>query len=378
MGVPSARLMIDLDALRANYTRFQTLVGPRCAVAGIVKADAYGLGAEPVARVLLQAGCDLFFVATLDEALALRGFLAPEYPEIAVLGGLYVGAEKEYLANGLAPVLNTLGEVFRWGRAAPGRPAILHVDTGMNRLGLDGDEVVRLLDDPGLLCGVPLSAIMSHFACADEPDHPMTLGQKARFMDISAYFPGVKRSLSNSAGLFLGPAYHFDIVRPGIALYGGAPLAGRPNPMHPVVGLDAQVLQLRRVRKGETVGYGAAHCFEKDGFCATVALGYADGFLRSLSGRGRMFWKQYSLPIVGRVSMDLVTLDCAGIPDVDLPCPGDFVEIIGKNQSLESVASDAGTIPYEILTGMGARYHRVWRAQRDVRDEKFLPERAKF
>lgn len=370
MRHPSARMTVDLDALRANYTRFQAIAGPRCAVAGIVKADAYGLGVEPVARVLLQAGCRTFFVATLDEALALRALLAPEYPEIAVLGGLYSGAENYYFSNGLTPVLNALDDASRWGRAAPGRPAILHVDTGMNRLGLDGPDTARLLENPALLCGAPLSAIMSHFACADEPDHPMTAAQAARFARIAAHFPGVPRSLANSAGLFLKSDYHYEMVRPGIALYGGAPLDGRPNPMRPVVGLEAQVLQVRVVRKGETVGYAASHRFEKDGFCATVALGYADGFLRSLSGRGRMFWKNSALPIVGRVSMDLVTLDCSGLSEGDLPNPGDFVEVIGPHQSLEDLAADAGTISYEILTGLGARYHRVWAPDvADLREE---------
>lgn len=371
MGTPSARMTIDLDALRANYTQFQMLAGPRCSVAGVVKADAYGLGMEPVARMLSQAGCGMFFVATLDEALALRGYLAPENPMIAVLGGLYVGSEKDYDANRLTPVLNTLDEAARWARAAPGRAAILHVDTGMNRLGLDGHETARLLADPGLLCGVPLAAIMSHFACADEPGHPMTAAQTARFLEVSSHFPGVKRSLSNSAGLFLGAETRFDIVRPGIALYGGAPLAGRPNPMRRVVSLEAQVLQTRRVRKGETVGYGASHCFEKEGFCATVALGYADGFLRSLSGRGRMFWNGRALPIVGRVSMDLVSLDCTDLPESALPNRGDFVEVIGPNQSVDDLAADAGTISYEILTGMGARYRRIWQGKaQPYREEK--------
>lgn len=365
----SARMVVDLGALRANYDLFREVVGTGCRVAGVVKADAYGLGMEPVVRVLRQAGCNLFFVATPEEGIALRGFAGRE-ARIAVLGGLYGGAESAYSAHHLTPVLNRLEEAARWARHAPGRPAILHIDTGMNRLGLDGRETARLMDDPGVLCGVPLMAVMSHFACADEPDHPMTAKQSERFARVAACFPGVPRSLVNSAGLFADPCYHFEIVRPGIALYGGAPLEGRSSPVRPVVGLEARVLQVRAVRAGETVGYGASHRVGQDVFYATVALGYADGFLRSASNRGHLFWKNISLPIAGRVSMDLVTLDCSAVPECDLPVPGDFVEVLGPNRSLESLAAEAGTISYEILTDLGARYRRIWKNGReDMREE---------
>ncbi|HRC26108.1 MAG TPA: alanine racemase [Alphaproteobacteria bacterium] len=360
MGSESARLILDADALRTNYARIKEQVGPRCAVAGIVKADGYGLGAEPVARILFQQGCRQFFVATPEEGVSLRAALPPE-ASVAVLGGLYTGAEREYVAHDLTPVLNTLEEAGRWARIAPGASAILHIDTGMNRLGLDGREMVRLAEDPSLLCGVPLSAVMSHFACADDPSHPMTAVQNERFATLAARFPGVPRSLANSAGAFSGSGYHYDMVRPGIALYGGAPLEGRENPMRPVVGLEARVLQVRTVRKGETLGYGATHRFERDGFSATVALGYADGYLRSGSGRGSLYWKGRALPVAGRVSMDLVTLDCTAIPENDLPVPGDFVEVIGPHRTLDQVAGEAGTISYEILTDLGVRYLRIWK-----------------
>lgn len=356
----SARMIVDGQALRANYDLFRKTVGAACRVAGVVKADAYGLGMAPVARVLLDAGCDLFFVATLEEGVSVRALAGPAV-RVAILGGLYTGAESTYCAHDLTPVLNTLDEAARWARLAPGRPAILHVDTGMNRLGLDARETARLMADPGLLRDVPLMAIMSHFACADEPDHPMTAQQYARFVEVCARFPGVPRSLANSAGLFVDPRYHFDIVRPGIALYGGVPVEGRPSPVRPVVRIEARVLQVRSVRAGETVGYGASRRVAQDGFYATVALGYADGFLRAASNRGAMVWKGMILPIAGRVSMDLVTLDCSALAERDLPSPGDFVEVLGESRSLEAVAADAGTISYEILTDLGARYHRIWK-----------------
>jgi alanine racemase len=360
MGAESARLILDADALRSNYARIRAEAGPRCAVAGIVKADGYGLGADPVARILYGQGCRQFFVATPEEGVSMRAVL-PKEAAVAVLGGLYAGAEDLYVAHDLTPVLNTLEEAARWARIAPGVSAILHVDTGMNRLGLDGRETARLMDDPALLCGVPLRAIMSHFACADDPAHPMTADQNARFAVVAARFPGVPRSLANSAGVFSGASYHYDMVRPGIALYGGAPLEGRENPMRPVVALEARVLQVRTVRKGETLGYGATHRFEQDGFSATVALGYADGYLRSGSGRGCLYWNGVALPVAGRVSMDLVTLDCTAIPESALPVPGDFVEVTGPHRTLDQVAAQAGTISYEILTDLGSRYFRIWK-----------------
>lgn len=352
-----AFLTVDLDALAANYRFFQAKACSSCAVAGVVKADAYGLGAAPVAKALHALGCRFFFVATPEEGLVVRRVLDDSESVVAILGGVYPGAEKDYAAHALTPVLNSLDEIARWKEAVPDAAALLHFDTGMNRLGLGPDETEVLLHEKERVAGMNILFVMSHFACADEPCHPMTLAQRKKFDSIARHFPGAKRSLSNSAGLFHGAEFHYDMVRPGIALYGGAPLAGRENPMRPVVRLEARVLQTREVRKSESAGYGASYIFARNGTAATVALGYADGFLRSLSNRGKLWWRGKPLPIAGRVSMDLVILDLSGI-EGELPRPGDFVEVLGPHQDADALAAAAGTISYEILTGLGARYER--------------------
>lgn len=359
-----ALLTVDLAALADNYRFFQDRVGPSCAVAGIVKADGYGLGAVPVAKTLHVLGCRFFFTATPGEALAVRAALNDPDSVLAVLGGVYSGAEKDYAAHNLAPVLNSLEEIERWKKAAPGAPALIHFDTGMSRLGLGPDEAEILLREPQRTEGLNILSIMSHFACADEPDHPMTQVQHAKFDVLARAFPKVKKSLANSAGIFHGPAFHYDMVRPGIALYGGAPLAGRDNPMRAVAGLETRVLQRRAVRKGESAGYGASHVFARDGMAATVALGYADGFLRSLGNRGKLWWRGRPLPIAGRVSMDLVILDLTGL-EGPMPGPGDFIEVLGPHQDADALAAAAGTISYEILTSLGKRYERVWKCKAD-------------
>lgn len=350
-------LTIDLAALAENYGFFRQKVGPSCAVAGIVKADAYGLGAVSVARALHARGCRFFFTATPGEALAVRAALNDPGTVLAVLGGVYHGAERDYAAQGLAPVLNSLEEIARWKKAAPGAPALIHFDTGMSRLGLAPDETDILLREPQRIEGMNIPFIMSHLACADAPDHPMTGAQRETFDAIARAFPGVKKSLANSAGIFHGNSFHYDMVRPGIAIYGGAPLEGRDNPMRPVARLETRVLQLRAVREGQSAGYGASYVFARDGMAATVALGYADGFLRSLSNRGKLWWRGRPLPIAGRVSMDLVILDLTGL-DGEMPGPGDFVEVLGPHQDADALAAAAGTISYEILTSLGRRYER--------------------
>ena len=347
----TALLRINLDALTHNIRLLQARAAP-ARVAGVVKADAYGIGLAQAARVHLACGTDFFFVATPDEGERLRG-LCGGGVKIAVLGGLLAGAEDFYIAHDVMPVLNTPGQVERWRN---GRPAVLHIDTGMRRLGFDTHETQRLIDDPDCLRGVNVAVVMSHFACADEPDHSLTRQQYERFRKVAVLFPGAVKSLSNSAGLFADPAYHFDLVRPGMATYGLNPLPGE-TPMKPVVQLSVRVLQVRTALRGESVGYSATWTAPVEQRIATVALGYADGFLRSLSGRGKMFHRGRALPIVGRVSMDLVTLDISAAPDLG---EGDWVDVLGPDQDADALAADAGTIGYEILTGLGARYRRVY------------------
>jgi alanine racemase len=283
---PAARagavLEIDLGAVTANWRLLARRAAPaQCAA--VVKANAYGLGAAPVAKALAAAGCRLFFVATLDEAIALRAALGPE-PEIAVFNGPFAGTAPEFAAHGLIPVLNEPGQIEAWKTQAPA-PAILHVDTGMSRLGLSAREFAALGDDLRK-CAIPWRAVISHLACADTPDHGLNEQQRARFAAAVQRIPGIPASLAASSGIFLGPAYHFDFVRPGAALYGVNPQPGGANPMRQTVRLSGKILQVREIDRGESVGYGAAHVMQKPGRVATVAVGYADGWLRSLSQRG--------------------------------------------------------------------------------------------
>ncbi len=329
-----ARLTIDTGAIIANWRA----LGARhaAAVAGVLKADAYGLGAAPVGRALRDAGCAHFFVAHAAEGVALRAALGPG-PMIAVLNGFAPGD-----ATGVLPVVNTLEMAQAWsGRG----PVLLHVDTGMARLGLDA----AMLDT---LPPLDLRYVMSHLACADEPAHPLNAVQRARFAAVAARLPGVATSLANSSGIFLG--YASNLARPGAALYGINPQPAGANPMRCVLRLDAPILQLRDVPAGTPVGYGAAWVAPRDSRIGIVAAGYADGYLRSLSGRGVGLLAGRPVPVVGRVSMDLTAFDVTGMA----ARAGDAITLIGPDNPPDAVAARAGTIGYEILTALGARYRR--------------------
>ena len=350
-------LTIDLDAIARNYRHLQSR-SPNTACAAVVKADAYGLGATTVAPALAAAGCETFFVAHLGEALALRPLLPGA--TICVFNGFAPGAQGEFIENDLVPVLNSLEALEHWTgvtRTKGPLPALLHYDTGMSRLGLSDEELGRIVDDPGLLAGVDILWFMSHLAVADEPDRDLNKLQLERFGAARARLPAMKASLANSSGIFLGPDYHFELVRPGAALYGVNPTPGQANPVDPVVSLQAPILQLREIDSPRSVGYGASHSVTKPTKIATIAVGYADGYLRSLSNRGRCYVGRYELPVVGRVSMDLVTLDASTLPN-DLAKAGTMVDVISARHPVDAVAEDAGTIAYEILTGLGARYTR--------------------
>ncbi len=360
-GPPNATtvLTIDLDALAANYRLLKERAAPaHCAA--VVKADGYGLGVGPVGRTLHAAGCTRFFVAHLDEAATLREALGGKTvtAEIAVLNGLMPGQESVFRDHGLMPVLNDLGQVAQWSadcRANGAHPAILHLDTGMCRLGLPPEEQQILFDDPQRLDGLPLRCIMSHLACADTPEHPLNRQQQKDFAAAIKRLPTVDASLAASSGTFLGPDWHFDMVRPGVSLYGVAPTPGEPNPMTPVVKLSGKIIQIRHVDAPQTVGYGATHRFTGPTRVATVAAGYADGYLRSLSGRASASIGGVTVPVVGRVSMDLITLDISNAPAAQ---PGDMIDLIGPDFDVDAAADAAGTIGYEILTSLGRRYQR--------------------
>jgi len=365
MQTESGQLTIDLGALSRNYQKFQEMTAPHCKVAGVIKANAYGLGLIEVFDTLLSLNCPQFFVATLDEALTLRAH--NKEANIAVLGGLFDGAEDAYTIYNIVPVLNTPKEIKTWNAMAAKEngkfPAFLHFDTGMNRLGLSADEAQTLMNNQSVLDNINVQAVMSHFASADDHNDPMTALQADAFAKISNAFPDIPKSLSNSSGLFTNTAYHNDLVRPGIALYGGNPTPHTTNPMEPVAHLKTRVLQTRLCKKGETIGYGGSYKFDKDTRTATVAIGYADGFLRSHSSdpskpNAKMYFNDIPCDVIGRVSMDLVTLDVTNAPTIS---QGDWVEVLGDNQGVDDLAKASGTIGYEILTSLGARYKRTYK-----------------
>jgi alanine racemase len=284
--------------------------------------------------------------------------------EIAVLNGLDPGNAREFLRAHLVPILNDLGQVETWRELSLAQrvkpPAILHLDTGMNRLGLSAAETTMLATEPNRLAGIRLHAIMSHLACAEEPKHAKNTEQRRRFLAARRRLPSAPASIANSSGIFLGPDFHFDMVRPGAALYGLNPLPGGPNPMAQVINLKGRILQVRDVDRGESVGYGARHRMDRGGRIATVAVGYADGWLRASSERGGGRIDGQEASIVGRISMDLMTLDVTAI-DPRLVRPGGFVDLIDAVNTVDRVAERADTIGYEILTALGRRYHRVYR-----------------
>lgn len=355
MATDAAVLEIDLDAIGMNYTYLRSRhAGP---VAGVLKANAYGLGAVRVAPCLHARGCRHFFTAHLSEALAIR----PELPDgmVAVLNTMLPGSESAYLDAGIEPVLNSLDEIARWRAQAArlGRrlPALLHVDTGMNRLGLDAADLAALQADHSLLDGIELRYIMTHLVSAELPADPINAAQHAAFAAACAGLPKAPRSFANSSGIFLGPAFASDLARPGAALYGLNPTPGQPNPLRQVVRLRAQVLSVRAVPVGASVGYNSTWIAARPSRIATIAVGYADGWHRRLSGSGHAVFDGAPVPLVGRISMDLTTYDATDHPAV---VPGSWLELIGADRTADDIATDAGTNGYEVLTSLGARYAR--------------------
>jgi len=358
-----ATLAVDLDAVVANWRRIKARVG-RSAVAGIVKADAYGLGLAQVGPALYRAGCRDFFVARLGEGRRLRGAVPAVEAAIYVLDGFAADAAEAFLADKLRPVLNDLGQIAAYATLAKreGRKlaAALHVDTGMNRLGLPPGEADIVAADPARLAGIELALVMSHLVASEEASNPINARQLAAFAKTRARFPGLRASLANSSGVFLGSEYHLDLVRPGVALYGGNPLPGQPNPMVQTIELKAKIVQVRSIDRGESVGYGATHIAASPARIATVPVGYADGYPRSLSGRGTALVQGVRVPVVGRVSMDLITLDVTALA-ADAARPGTTVTLLGGALDVDAVGETAGTISYEVLTRLGQRYHRVYK-----------------
>ncbi len=365
----AATLTINLGALAANYRLLQGRLRAGCQCAVVVKADAYGLGLGPVGQRLAQEGCVHFFVATLDEAVTLQKAFGQGGGKGEAAGTIYVllGAEPDTAADlaelGFIPVLNSREQIELWRKEGRARsrslPAIVHLDTGMSRLGLEAPDVDWIAQEPDALAGIELRIVMSHLACADEPDDPLNQQQLDAFIMARTKLSAAPASLANSAGILLGEAYHFDLVRPGIALYGGNPLAQGPNSFAEVVQLQTRIVQVREIDSPQTVGYGATHRVAGPCRIATVPVGYADGYLRSLSNRGTAFVAGVRAPLVGRVSMDLITLDVTAVPS-EHARPGAIVDLMGGSVGLDDTARDAGTISYEILTRLGPRLKRAY------------------
>ncbi len=358
-------VVVDLQALGHNWQSLRDKVAP-AECAAVVKGDCYGLGAAAGVPALCAAGAKTLFVATVQEARQVRG-LAPD-ATIYVLDGLLPGTVEELLEVGALPVLSSLPEITEWGQAAPSRKepraCAIHVDSGLNRLGLSAREIQELAHNMHLLDRLDVKLVMSHLACADEPDHPKNAQQLEVFHSLQPLLPSVPLSLAASDGLMLGPDYHFDLVRPGYALYGGQTHPERNCPVNPIVEVYSRVLQIRDLAPGQSVGYSATFVAERVTRLAVVAAGYADGAPRHMSaGSGeRHGWVAFRgrlAPIVGRVSMDLITVDITDLEDVEIN-RGDWVEFVGPTISLEDAGTSAGTIGYEILTRLSPRFARVY------------------
>ena len=352
-------LTIDLNALVHNYRILVRQAYP-AKVSAVVKANAYGVGVDIIAPPLYRAGARMFFVAQANEAIELQSIL-PSDAHIAVLNDIQPGFAPIAAERGILPVLNSLNSIYEWQalcqKMQKKLPALLQLDTGMSRLGLDELEFEILADNPEIFDYADIKFIMSHLACADEPDSQPSFDQLSRMKAMLARLPKTPVALANSAGVFLGPDFRFQLVRPGLALYGIDPMGETGKFLRPVVSLEACVIQHRLVGEGVRVGYGGTYITKRPSRLATIAVGYADGWHRCLGDKSAAYFSGVRLPIIGRISMDSMTIDVTDLPE-DILKRGDYVELIGKHQTIDEVARDAGTIPYEILTSLGRRYER--------------------
>jgi alanine racemase len=349
-AMANATLSIDLDAIAANWRALDRLSAGTTQTAAVVKADAYGLGADRVSRALAQAGARRFFVAVSEEGAALRQSIGPG-PEIYVLSGHIAGDTEMVHDLDLTPILNSVDQITRHLEALPGHAFGVGIDTGMNRLGMKPGEweaVASILLDAGP------ALILSHLACADEPENPMNAAQLAEFHALTDG-TGVPRSFAATAGILLGPDYHFDLTRPGVGLYGGQPFEAAQR----VLTLSLPVAQIRDLGPGETVGYGASWTADVPTRIATVVSGYADGLFRTLGNSAVLWHRDVPCPIVGRISMDFITVDVTHLDEAP-----SALDILGPHQSIDDLADVAGTVGYEILTGLSPRYGRRYTGSR--------------
>jgi len=365
-------LTVDLDAIVANWRKLEKMAVP-AECAGVIKADAYGCGLEPVARALAGAGCKTFFVATLDEARAARAALPQA--AIYVLDGFFQNCGEAYARINARPVIGDLNELAEWDvfcrRSGWEGGAGIHIDTGMNRLGLTTTEAQGII--PRINAGDHgITLVMSHLACAEALNHPQNARQLSTFREIASLFSGVPASLANSSGVFLGAQFQFDLVRPGAALYGINPTPEADNPMQAVVDLKARIAQIRSIDKGETVGYGGTWTARRPTRLAIVSAGYADGYFRAGSSndgtRGaEVIVAGKRCPIAGRISMDLIAVDVTDL-EKNAARRGHLVTLIGEGITVDELAHHFGTIGYEVLTSLGPRYARVYKGGATVAD----------
>jgi alanine racemase len=358
-------LTVDLDALAANWRKLEkTAVPAECA--GVVKADAYGCGIEPVARALASAGCKTFFVATLEEARAARA--AVPAAAIYVLNGFFQNTGEAYAKLDCKPVIGDLNELAEWDvfcrRSGWNGGAAIHIDTGLHRLGLTVTDAHGLI--PRINAGDHgIMLVMSHLASAEQLNNPVNARQLAAFREIASLFTGVPTSLANSSGIYLGAQFVFDLVRPGAALYGVNPTPEADNPMQPVVELKARIVQIRNIERGDTVGYGGTWTARRPTRLAIVSAGYADGYFRAASAndgtRGaEVIVAGKRCPIAGRVSMDLIAVDITDLPP-GAARRGHMVTLLGEGITVDELAHHFGTIGYEVLTSLGPRYARIYK-----------------
>src|SRR6267154_443534 len=358
-------LTVDLDAIVANWRKLEKAAVP-AECAAVIKADAYGCGVDPVARALAAAGCKTFFVATVDEARAARA--AVPSATLYALDGIFQNCGDAFAKIDCKPVIGDLNELAEWDvfcrRSGWAGGAAIHIDTGMNRLGLTIVEAQGII--PRINAGDHgITLVMSHLACAESLNHPLNAKQLASFREIASLFTGVPASLSNSSGIFLSPQFQFDLVRPGAALYGVNPTPEADNPMQPVVDLKARIVQMRNVERGDSVGYGGTSTARRPTRLAIVSAGYADGYFRAAGGidgtrSAEVMVAGKRCPVAGRISMDLMAVDVTDLPN-NAARRGHMVTLLGEGITVDELAHHFGTTGYEVLTSLGRRYAREYK-----------------
>ena len=368
MGNHDSCFYIDLEAIVANWRYIDSLSSAATTTSAIVKANGYGLGANHVAEALAKAGCTEFFVANLDEGIGVRQHLDElglTQPHIMTLHGCHVNQLEDHAKFRITPVLNDLEQLSRWRVFSQWQsnklPALLHVDTGMTRLGFDTDQVNQLIKSKNALDGIKCRYVMSHLVSAENADDPINDTQLEAFKKVRRQFAGIPASLANSAGSLLPAAYHFQMTRPGIALYGAHPAGSPTNTLKQVVNWQARIVQLRHGKAGDRVGYGGTYLLERDSRIATIGVGYADGYNRKLGGKATVLIGTQTAPVIGRVSMDSITVDVTDVDPAHLLHGS--VELLHDGYDLSRMASDANTIAYEILTSFGTRPARHYQNQ---------------